>query len=145
MHLDQLTSGCHQCPCCTRLCRRLLLPRPNGPKNERPGPLPPAPRGAIKTDTLQYDDTTLKEVGVVGGGICPGAPMHSSAGCNRAFVAGDAGVIWIACDEGDGAHAIAIRDGVVMSRQQSPPFYVAYRHPQGTIWLAALEVNVRTR
>ena len=48
--------------------------------------------------------------------------------------------LWSACDEGDGTHVIAIRDGVVMSRQRSPPFYVAYRDPQGTIWFAALEV-----
>jgi hypothetical protein len=84
-HSYQLTGRCDQCLVASG-CRRLLLPRLNGPKTERPGPLSPAPRGAIKTDRLQYDHTTPEEVGV--SGICAGAPMHSSADCNRGVCGG---------------------------------------------------------
>ena len=52
------------------------------------------------------------------------------------FVAGDASVMWMACAGGAFSGVVAIRDGVVLSRQESPPFTAVYRDRQGTIWFA---------
>lgn len=51
-----------------------------------------------------------------------------------AFAAGDAGALWMACNDGSTAHVDEIRDGAVVSRQITPAFNVAYRDPQGTVW-----------
>lgn len=51
-----------------------------------------------------------------------------------AFAAGDAGVLWMACNDGSVPHVDEIRDGAVVSRQTTPIFNVAYRDPQGTVW-----------
>jgi len=57
------------------------------------------------------------------------------------IVAGDDGKLWMACDEGSAfPHVVAIRDGVVLARQNSPPFNVAYRDANGTIWFAGTDV-----
>jgi signal transduction histidine kinase/ligand-binding sensor domain-containing protein len=51
-----------------------------------------------------------------------------------AFVAGDAGTLWISCNDGYGAYIDEIRDGVAVNRQAAPPFTAAYRDPEGTVW-----------
>ena len=51
-----------------------------------------------------------------------------------AFAAGDAGALWMACDDGSVTHVDEIRDGAVVSRQATPIFNVAYRDPEGTVW-----------
>jgi signal transduction histidine kinase/ligand-binding sensor domain-containing protein len=51
-----------------------------------------------------------------------------------AFAAGNAGVLWMACNDGSAPHVNEIRDGAVVSRQSTPIFNVAYRDAQGTVW-----------
>jgi signal transduction histidine kinase/ligand-binding sensor domain-containing protein len=55
---------------------------------------------------------------------------------SAAIAAGDAGALWIACDDGSSAHVDEIRDGAVVSRQVTPLFTVAYRDTEGTVWFA---------
>jgi signal transduction histidine kinase/streptogramin lyase len=40
----------------------------------------------------------------------------------------------MACEEGDVTHVDEIRDGVVVSRQATPSFTIAYRDGEGTVW-----------
>jgi signal transduction histidine kinase/ligand-binding sensor domain-containing protein len=51
-----------------------------------------------------------------------------------AFAAGDAGALWVVCDNVSEGHLNEIRDGNVISRQISPSFSVAYRDGDGTVW-----------
>ena len=51
-----------------------------------------------------------------------------------AFVAGEAGALWMACIEGSVPQVVQIRDGAVVTRQITPVFGVAYRDSQGAIW-----------
>jgi signal transduction histidine kinase/ligand-binding sensor domain-containing protein len=53
---------------------------------------------------------------------------------SAAFVAGDAGALWMACDEDSASHVDEVRGGTLVSRQGTPPFSVAYRDSQGTVW-----------
>lgn len=53
-----------------------------------------------------------------------------------AFVAGDAGVLWIACDNIAAGQLREIRNGRVASSQVTPSFSVAYRDREGTVWFA---------
>jgi len=50
------------------------------------------------------------------------------------FVAGDAGTLWVVCDGESAGQLNEIRDGAVLSRQDTPLFSVAYRDNEGTIW-----------
>jgi signal transduction histidine kinase/ligand-binding sensor domain-containing protein len=53
------------------------------------------------------------------------------------FAAGDRGALWVGCDSVGGAgHLDEIRDGKVVSHQATPPFSVAYRDRDGTVWFA---------
>ncbi|HZF30909.1 MAG TPA: two-component regulator propeller domain-containing protein [Gammaproteobacteria bacterium] len=53
-----------------------------------------------------------------------------------AFAAGEAGALWVACDDGSEARIDEIRDGAVVSREITSAFTVAYRDPEGTVWFA---------
>jgi len=68
-------------------------------------------------------------------------PCTEDLATSGPIVAGDEGKLWMACDEGSSfPHLISIRDGVVLGRQESPAFNVAYRDSQGTIWFAGTDV-----
>jgi signal transduction histidine kinase/ligand-binding sensor domain-containing protein len=53
-----------------------------------------------------------------------------------AIVAGEAGSLWVACDDGTtGGHIRQMRsDGAVIGWQNAPFYRVAYRDPEGTLW-----------
>jgi signal transduction histidine kinase/ligand-binding sensor domain-containing protein len=51
-----------------------------------------------------------------------------------AFAPGDNGSLWLACGDYAGSHVDEIRDTGVLNRHASPPFSVAYRDPDGTVW-----------
>jgi signal transduction histidine kinase/ligand-binding sensor domain-containing protein len=53
-----------------------------------------------------------------------------------AIVAGDNGTLWMACTEGEAASLNEIRDGAVVSRQDTPIFNLAYRDTEGKVWFA---------
>jgi signal transduction histidine kinase/ligand-binding sensor domain-containing protein len=50
------------------------------------------------------------------------------------FAAGDGGTLWMACVDGDVMQVHEIREGAVVSRQNTPAFNVAYRDSEGTVW-----------
>ena len=51
-----------------------------------------------------------------------------------AFVAGEAGSLWVVCGDGSVTHLDEMRNGVLVSRQDGPDFTVAYRDREGTVW-----------
>jgi signal transduction histidine kinase/ligand-binding sensor domain-containing protein len=51
------------------------------------------------------------------------------------LVAGEAGALWVACNQ-DGAALEEIREGVVRTYPNAETWSVAYRDPQGNIWIA---------
>jgi signal transduction histidine kinase/ligand-binding sensor domain-containing protein len=60
-----------------------------------------------------------------------------------AFAAGDAGALWVVCDNVSEGHLNEIRDGQVVSRRISPPFSVAYRDGDGTVWFGGATTLAR--
>jgi signal transduction histidine kinase/ligand-binding sensor domain-containing protein len=53
-----------------------------------------------------------------------------------AVAAGESGSLWMACTDGSESHVNQIRDGQVVSRQNTPDFTAAYRDHQGIVWFA---------
>ena len=62
---------------------------------------------------------------------CAGVGLQSPT-----FVAGDRGVLWIVCDKVTEGQLNEIHDSKVVSSQVTPPFSVAARARDGTVWLA---------
>jgi len=64
-------------------------------------------------------------------------PLCSEIGLQAPiFAAGDAGALWVGCDDVAAGHLDEIRDGKMVSRHITPPFSVAYRDREGTVWFA---------
>ena len=60
--------------------------------------------------------------------------MRGPASCETpALAAGESGALWLACPYG-AAMTSELRDGAVVSQQETPPFSVAYRDPGGEVW-----------
>ncbi len=54
------------------------------------------------------------------------------------FAPGADGALWLACGDPSGARVDEIRDGKVVSSQNSDAFTVAYRDSEGTVWFAGV-------
>ena len=61
-------------------------------------------------------------------------PCSQGVFTGAAFAAGDAGALWIACNDGFATHVDEVRNGTVATRLITPAFTVAYRDPHGTVW-----------
>jgi signal transduction histidine kinase/ligand-binding sensor domain-containing protein len=73
------------------------------------------------------------------GNVVRDAAPPCNVGVNLAgtpIAAGEAGTLWMACQNRSGPYVNEIRDGTVMSRQATPEFDAAYRDLQGGIWFA---------
>ena len=53
-----------------------------------------------------------------------------------AFVPGDTGELWVACDNTSEGQLREIRDGRVAAARSHHGFSVAYRDREGTVWFA---------
>jgi signal transduction histidine kinase/ligand-binding sensor domain-containing protein len=60
-----------------------------------------------------------------------------------ALVAGEAGTLWISCDNGSGGHLREMRGGVTVGEQSAPVFRATYRDSKGTVWFGGTDSIAR--
>jgi signal transduction histidine kinase/ligand-binding sensor domain-containing protein len=56
-----------------------------------------------------------------------------------AIAAGEAGALWVGCDDGPASRVDELRDGAIVSQQLTPRVDIMMRDASGTVWLAGPE------
>jgi signal transduction histidine kinase/ligand-binding sensor domain-containing protein len=65
------------------------------------------------------------------GNVTPYCPQTTY---RSVFAPGDAGTLWVVCNDESAGHLYEIRAGAVVSQRITPQLSVAYRDSEGTIW-----------